>query len=76
MWGTYRLVGLAGLAQSCRSTVDFFNHACQILAHFIQTLRQLLGQFVPVDQSKSAFILFVVIKGGNLRSFTLLIRTL
>lgn len=45
---THRLVGLVRLAQCRRSTIYFFNHASQILAHFIQALGKLLRKFVTI----------------------------
>lgn len=43
---TYRIIRLSSLAQARRSCVDFLDHAREILAHIIQTSRQLLSQLV------------------------------
>lgn len=43
---TYRVIRLSSLAQARRSCVDFLDHAREILAHIIQTPRQLLSQLV------------------------------
>jgi hypothetical protein len=43
---TYWLISPVGLADSCGGPVDFLDHAGEILAHLIQTLGELLGEFV------------------------------
>ena len=35
MGETYGFVGLGGFAQVCGDAVDFFDHACEVLAHVI-----------------------------------------
>lgn len=51
----YRVVRLVCLAESCRNTVDLFNHVGQILVKIIQTIRELLRKLVSIDRSAKLF---------------------
>lgn len=51
---TYWLVGPVCLADSCGGTVDFLDHAGEILAHLIQSFGELLSEFVSACEYELA----------------------
>lgn len=46
---TYRIVGLAGLAESLRCGVDLFDHLGEILVELVKPVLELLGEFVTAS---------------------------
>lgn len=45
---TYRVIGLASLAECLRCSVDLFNHLSEIFVEFVEPILELLGKFVAV----------------------------
>jgi hypothetical protein len=45
---TYRVIGLARLAEGLRCVVDFFNHLSEILVELVEPVLELLGKLVSV----------------------------
>jgi len=43
-----RIIGLAGLAESLRSVVDFLNHLRKVLVKLIEAVLKLLGKLVAM----------------------------
>jgi hypothetical protein len=45
---TYRIVGLASLAERLRCAVDLLDHLGEILVQFVEAILKLLGQLVAI----------------------------
>jgi hypothetical protein len=44
---TYRIIGLARLAEGLRCVVDFVDHLGEVVVEFVKAVRELFGEFVP-----------------------------
>lgn len=47
--GTYRIVGLAGLAEGLGCAVDFLDHLCEVLVQLVEAVLEFLGELVSIS---------------------------